>query len=113
MSAMPSMNSAIVDDERPPQFRMRTALLWITVLAIALGCMKSCHDALTYGTIRFEMLSQVTVGMTQAEVEKLLGPPASRKANNTEWDYFERYNTNIMSDPITIYFDEQGRVIEP
>lgn len=96
----------------PPQFRVRTTLIGFTLVAISLGTFKACVDYLKQGTVTEETIGQVSYGVERSEVEKLLGPPASSQHDQRVWWYYRRFDTNLMQEPIGIFFDEKGRVTE-
>lgn len=105
------MSTDVSHVDPPPQFRVRTVLIWVIVLALVMGSIKRCHDLLIKGTIMGEMIHRLSYGMDRAEVRAILGEPSSESYDQRTWSYFYRYGS-IMADPVMINSDESGRVIE-
>lgn len=61
-----------------------------------------------------EKVSQVKVGMTQAQVEQLLGAPISRDTfQQNRWDYvyyFKKNHKPVEEERLLVYFNGQGIV---
>jgi outer membrane protein assembly factor BamE len=90
---------------------------------LCLGLLTACqHDVpfaykmdIQQGNIlKPEKIKQVKVGMSQSEVDALLGAPISRDTfKQTRWNYVYYLKKNhepVVERQVVIYFDDAGRV---
>ncbi len=96
------------------QKSLLSTLLIITILLSA--CLRPYTPAVQQGNvITPEMVSQVKVGMTQDEVQYLLGAPVLQPTfDNSRWDYIYTYKAKsspvVEEKSVSVYFNSEGKV---
>lgn len=99
---------------------LRTTLVVLTAAAAAFtaGCNFNSYvyrpDVHQGNLITSEMISQLETGMSEAQVQFMLGEPLIRSAlHKNRWDYTYYMNPrrgNIELRHVTVVFDDEGRL---
>jgi outer membrane protein assembly factor BamE len=98
------------------QKRLILALLASSILLS--GCIKPYTPSIQQGNIISQQdVAQLKLGMSQNDVQYLLGEPILQSTfNNNQWDYVYTYepidNGPIKERRLSLYFNAQGNLIK-
>ncbi len=88
-----------------PQFRLRTLLLAVTVVALVLSSASTLIYIVAGPAVPPRLLRQVVPGMTKTEVGDLLGEPQHRGGEH-QWEYWRWGNAGWVE----VHFNRVGTV---
>lgn len=98
--------------------RVSVLLLAAAAVTTLAGCNFNSYvyrpDVHQGNLVTSEMLSQLEIGMTQAQVQFMLGDPLIRSAlHQNRWDYTYYLNPrrgDVQLRHVTVFFDDEGRL---
>ena len=88
------------------RWRLRSLLLAFGLVAVALGLGRFVHSAVGPIFPR-SVLDKLAPGMTKAQVQSLVGPPA-RTYGEDQWQYQRAFNPGWVE----IWFDGDGKLLD-
>ncbi len=96
----------------------RFLLIGVVALALLSGCLRPYTPTIQQGNvITQDMVSRLKVGMTQNEVQFILGTPVLHATfEDHRWDYIYTYKPKNHRETeekrLSVYFNDDGRVVK-